>query len=207
MILNNTEDLFADAEHFVRKLFYNHLPNTRFFHTIHHTAGVVEQCEALGTFYSISSSDAEKLLLAAWFHDTGYCFTSVNHEAKSSKIATEYLTSLLVPPENISQVVQLIQSTKMDYCPDTLLEKIIHDADTHHLASENYPILSQLLKRELIYCDGLFLSDKEWNEQNISFFKQHHFHTQRASELWNEKKLNRLQSLLKARDELFSRDA
>jgi len=108
------------------------------------------------------------------------------------------LEGYTISTEFIDQVKGLINVTKVDHQPVTLLEKIIRDADLHHLGIPEYMTWSQMLKQELEFCDDKKFSESEWAARNIKFFKSHHFQTDHAVALWNDQKNINLQGLIKS---------
>ena len=61
------------------------------YHNIDHTLEVVDAVEFIGRKCNISDKDLETVLIAAWFHDTGYYLGCENHEEASEKIALMFL--------------------------------------------------------------------------------------------------------------------
>ena len=108
------------------------------YHNIDHTLEVVEASEFIGNHCGISDKDMEIVIIASWFHDTGYYLGCENHEAESAKIARTFLSEENVSQDVINQIIKCILSTKIPQLPKTLLEKIICDADLYHLSSENF---------------------------------------------------------------------
>ena len=56
----------------------------------------------------VSEKDQEKVLLALWFHDTGYIECAKEHEEKGAEIAKKFLQKENYPENDIDDVVQLI---------------------------------------------------------------------------------------------------
>jgi predicted metal-dependent HD superfamily phosphohydrolase len=183
------------ARYYVTGLINTYLPKTFLYHNLHHTLNVVEKCYELGKSYCLKDVEMETLLLAAWFHDTGYCLNAINHEDESVKIAFIFLNEFGVTTDYRSKVESLILVTKPSAKPTTLAEEILCDADMHHLGSEDYFKWSRLLKQELELKIGRQLSEEEWNLENISFFKSHHYFTDYARSHWETQKLKNLAQL------------
>jgi hypothetical protein len=76
----------------------------------------------------------------------------------------------------------------MPQSPHTTLEKILCDADLHHLGSSRYATWAALLRQEIKDDHHMNLSDEEWNKKNIHFFRQHCYFTKEAQELWGQQK-------------------
>lgn len=180
--------LSIHAEEYVKRYLQDRLPTNRYFHGVAHTAGVAEKCITLSAFYRIGQPDTEALLLAAWFHDIGYCHASAGHEEVSISILKTFFSEYTISKDFSALVESLIKATVITYEPQTLLEKVIRDADSSHLASPDYLVWSKLLKQEIELCDGKIFTHVEWNEKNITFFESHRFYTDYAIGQWNEPK-------------------
>ena len=76
-------DFLTNVKGFVFDLFKNKLPVQAVYHNFEHTTQVVEAVYEIATAKNISDDDMEILLLAAWFHDTGFTKGFENHEEKS----------------------------------------------------------------------------------------------------------------------------
>lgn len=137
----------------------------------------------------------EKLLLAAWFHDTGYCLNFDDHENASVTIVSTFLDSRNVTENYLPSVEKLILATKRLGEPVTLAEQIICDADTQHLGAKNYLDWSALLKEEFELRNCREISDNEWNYMNICFFNSHRYFTEYAQKTWGGQKLKNLNLL------------
>ena len=57
---------------------------------------------------NINETDAEDLLITAWFHDVGYIKGTDKHEEKGVVIAKEYLQNAGFDEDRITKISQLI---------------------------------------------------------------------------------------------------
>lgn len=164
-----TKEYVADfiAEHFSENICY---------HNIDHTLEVVEAVEYIGRESNISEREIEIVVVAAWFHDTGYYLGCENHEKASAEIAQEFLQKHKKDQEFIDAVKSCILSTKVPQAPESLLEKIICDADLYHLASDKFFEKSELLWREFSYTDQN-MTPENWLNQSKQFVESHNYHT------------------------------
>jgi HD superfamily phosphodiesterase len=64
--------MIQNAQTFVTDLLQNKLSENIRFHTLEHTQEVVAACERMADFFHIPDDEKQALLIAAWFHDTGY---------------------------------------------------------------------------------------------------------------------------------------
>jgi HD superfamily phosphodiesterase len=67
------------------------------------------------------------VIIAAWFHDTGY-IKAENHENESVCIVSDF-KGKDKSDEYIQIVASIIRATTFNHVPQTLLKKIIRDAD------------------------------------------------------------------------------
>lgn len=193
------ESLLVSTEKYVTSLLNTELPNEFVYHNLSHTQRVVLAVNEIVEAEKVIDSDKDVLLIAAWFHDTGYVKSNENHEEKSVDIATEFLKSKNTEDKFIQQVSSIIRATKMEYEPENNLEKIIRDADSNHFKDKNYDQISELLRREWQLTKNDIYTEKEWIESNISFFtKYHRFYTKHALENWQSGKDKNLALLFKA---------
>ena len=183
----------SKIENYVFNLFKDNLSLDFTYHNFMHTVKVVEAIKTLCINEQISVDRQEQLIVAGWFHDTGYTKTVLGHENESVKIANEYLTSAYFSPDFIANVEAYILATKINYTPKNIEESIIKDADNFHLGQEEYPKISELLRDEIAKVCKREFSDYEWNVENRNFFLNvHHFYTDSAKDLWQKGKENNL---------------
>lgn len=129
-------NIIEQAEDFVFRLLKDKLSNSFLYHNFSHTLSVVNAVKEILDSEIREEEERELLLLAAWFHDTGYCEGAIDHEERSAKIASDFLSEKGYDDGYISKVANLILVTKMDYIPKSNLEMIIKDADYHHFTSK-----------------------------------------------------------------------
>ncbi len=194
-------NLIEQSENFVSKLLKDKLSNSYTYHNFNHTFDVVAAVTTLADSKNISSSDKEILLIAAWFHDTGYIKGCSNHEDCSIVIASDFLLENGKSTDYIEKVAGLIKATKKEYVPQTLSEKIIKDADYYHILNDDYIFSCEGLRNEWENIEGKSFTDKDWAVENLNFLTNiHRFYTDYALENWQplkEKNIKRLQKKLK----------
>ncbi|QMU65663.1 MAG: HD domain-containing protein [Flavobacteriaceae bacterium] len=193
------EELILETEKFVSSLLNDMLPHDFMYHNLSHTQRVVAATKEIIEGEKVTEDSAVKLIIAAWFHDTGYTKSKDNHEEESVEIAKDFLKQQLVSDDFKDEVFSLIMATKMGYEPVTLSEKIIKDADCSHFQDKNYSQISELLRHEWENILGKTYKNTAWIEENISFFTKHHrFYTDFALENWQSGKDKNLALLFKS---------
>ncbi|GAL78884.1 metal-dependent phosphohydrolase [Algibacter lectus] len=189
--------LIAEAEKFVINLLNEKLTPEFTYHNIPHTQLVVNKATELAELIKIDDKQKELLIIAAWFHDTGYTKDKNNHEEASVLIAKEFLKAKGVSEDDIVAVSNIIMATKMGVVPSTMPEKIIKDADCAHIGSKNYTDTSELLRKEWELISDYKISESDWLEENIDFLStKHRFFTNEAAANWEKRKGKNLAGLI-----------
>ncbi len=205
-------NLIEQSEDFVSNLLKGRLSSLYSYHNIFHTSNVVNAVKKLSVKENIEDIEKEILIIAAWFHDTGYVNGAENHEKESVKIATDFLKDKGQSEEFITEVSKLILATIKEYIPKTQLEKIIKDADFVHITSLDYTSTCELLRSELENTRNLSFENLEWAKENFNFLVNHHrFYTDYALKKWQplkekniamiQKKINKEESKKKIKEE------
>lgn len=196
-------NLIEQAEVFVKKLFKDRLSSLYTYHNLQHTIDVVTAAKTLADAVDLNSSDREILIIAAWFHDTGYINGCDNHEESSVVLANEFLQKNEKSPDYMANIANLIRSTAFGYIPKSPIEKIIRDADYFHLASDDYPATSSALRMEWQNLDQKIFSDYDWNTENIEFMSdRHQYYTDYALKNWQPLKEKTVTRLKKKRKKM-----
>jgi predicted metal-dependent HD superfamily phosphohydrolase len=152
------------------------------FHNLDHTKDVVKACELLADYYHITDEDRLPLLVAAWFHDTGYSGgTARDHEYLSQKHASEFLEGK-VDHDFIAKVNRCIDSTRVPQSPKSQIEMIMCDADLFHLGTESFSERNKLLRKEINKLSDKKISKKDWHKKNLVFLQQHQYFTSYGKE-------------------------
>jgi predicted metal-dependent HD superfamily phosphohydrolase len=181
-----TEEQFrvlSAAQDFVTDLLINKLDKAIHFHTLQHTQEVMAGCETMADYYRLEDEDRFALMLAAWFHDTGYTGgKALGHENVSVELASKFLNEHKVNQQVVNKVIGCISATRLPQTPHTLIEQIICDADLFHLGTSDFKEKNRLLREELNDFGNLELSKKDWRKKNIEFLSKHTYFTSYANE-------------------------
>ena len=195
--------LLIRAEEYVINLLGKELNPIYVYHNIAHTQNVVEKTNELAINLDIDEASKENLILAAWFHDTGFIHGTENHEEESVKILTNFFKDFDVSKPRIEAVSKLILATKLGFKPSNLLEKIIIDADCAHVGSKIFEDKLELLRKEWEATQSKNYSDGEWLNVNIDFLtNSHKYLTDYALKNWSKRKDKNLSKLLKTKNKL-----
>ncbi|MRI01834.1 HD domain-containing protein [Kriegella sp. EG-1] len=191
-------DIIDKAEKYSSNLLSNNLDSKYLYHNLKHTQRIVKSTKELIAANDLDDISKEHLLIAAWFHDTGYTSGPDDHEESSCKIAHQFLLDNGYDLERIQKVEQIIRATKRDFKPQTLSEKIIRDADCSHFGHRSYFETTEYLREELSLLGLAKFSSKKWRDINIEMLENEHvFYTDYAKENWQETKNQNIKTLLK----------
>ncbi|HET9502559.1 MAG TPA: Pycsar system effector family protein [Hymenobacter sp.] len=174
--------LVQQAQATVEPLLKEKLDPRLTYHTLAHTEYVVQQAHALADAAKLSAKDAEALLVAAWFHDTGYLDTYDGHEYKSMARAEAWLREKQVEPARIEVVKNLIRATHRDEEAKTELEKLMVDADMSNLAAEDFRARAELIRSEWELALDKSYSNTDWAELQLNFMLGHKYHSEAGKE-------------------------
>src|SRR6476620_6139948 len=172
------EQLVSAARAYVTELFQKSVDPKFTFHNLHHTQQVVAAATEIANHYNLNDEDRLVVLLAAWFHDTGFkSGHPEEHEKESIHLATEFLQKHNADADLIQRVSSCIQATRMPQSPLSLVEKILCDADLYHLGTGDFKKMNQQLKQEQESYFGKEISKRDWRQRNIEFLESHQYFT------------------------------
>lgn len=191
-------------ENHIKGLFEKRSAVENIYHNILHTTEVVKVSAKIAKAEKISSEETEILLIAAWFHDTGYFHCCDGHEDQSSEYARDYLEREDYPDEKISKIIGCIKATKIPHSPNNKLEEIICDADLHHLGMNDIEQRGEMLRKELEMKGIKKLSDIEWLKSSLDFFNKHKYFTDYAK---NEFGLKKEQCMIRMKEQIEKLEA
>jgi predicted metal-dependent HD superfamily phosphohydrolase len=176
----HNQPLEKQASEYVSQLFKDKLSKKLVYHNYRHTLETVNEARDLGEKSNLPVDELEDLVLAAWFHDTGYVNTYVGHEEVSILLATEWLEKQALPQERIKRITDCIKATKPDVKPTTLLQELLVDADISNIGKDSFFAVAELLRVEWEVFQDRFFTDHEWAQFQIDFLLSTTFHSVEA---------------------------
>ncbi|WP_423147636.1 Pycsar system effector family protein [Rubrolithibacter danxiaensis] len=177
--MKNNNPILKNASAYVFNLFKEKLNGEYVYHSYRHTADTVKACKELAESYNLSSREYEVLMLAAWFHDTGYTDCYNGHEEKSVAILKDYLQGEY-RTEDLAEIEALILSTKFNSKIEGKLQEILHDADYINIGKKKFSERAELLRIEWEQILDKKFSDSEWAEEQLNFLIGTTFKTEAA---------------------------
>ena len=179
---------FQLAKEYALKRLESELPSNLYYHGLHHTKDECSAAEYLAKLENIQGEELTLLRTAAWYHDVGFIRQYQKNEPIAAEIACETLPKFGYTPQQIEVVRTCILATEIPQNPQTLLEKILCNADLDYLGRDDFYMIAQSLRREWIE-NGIFTNSlKVWYELQLKFLNMHQYHTQSAVALRNQAK-------------------
>jgi len=167
---------FDKAKDYILGRLKEELPLNLHYHSLNHTLDVLESSTIIAKAEGLEEGDLLLVQTAALFHDSGFIYSSVEHESRGCKIAREALPKFDFNDEQIELICGMIMATKIPQNPKTKLEEIICDADLDYLGREDFKYIGNKLYLELK--EQNIISNKEdWNKLQVKFLSTHRYHT------------------------------
>lgn len=184
-------EIIKNTKKYIKDLYDKNDSDLTCYHSFNHAKEVVETVIRMCETMKISEDERENLIIAGWFHDVGYFEKGKGHEEISAEYASRFLTEHSFDKTRIEKIKSYILATKVPTNPHNDYEKIICDADLHHLGTNDIEDKSQLFRKELENRKVCHLTDIEWYENSLKFLNEHSFYTDYAkSEFEEQKKIN-----------------
>ncbi|MCH4553060.1 HD domain-containing protein [Aestuariibaculum lutulentum] len=172
------------------------LPEELCYHNIIHTLDVLNVVNKYIRRQKIDNHHAKLLRIGAILHDIGFTVGRENHEEKGVVIAKRLMHQYNFSEKDIKIVKGLILATKVPQSPKTNLEKVICDSDLDYLGRRDFYVTGDQLLKELNN-QGFNLDVEEWNKMQITFLKDHKYHTEFAKKYRKPNKVKRIKELEK----------
>jgi uncharacterized protein len=186
---------YTAAKEFILDKLKKELKSDLFYHCYNHTLDVHDSAMKLAKLEKI---DKKRLLLletAALYHDSGFLLGYCNHEDNSVKFVKEHLPKFGFKAEDIEIICRMIHSTKLPQSPNTILEKIICDADLDYLGRDDFFMIANKLLCEW-NLNGIPTTLKKWYHIQVDFLSNNDYFTKSAKTLRIEKKKKNLSQIL-----------
>ncbi|MCK4345874.1 MAG: HD domain-containing protein [Bacteroidales bacterium] len=196
-----------EVEDYIKEVFKEKIPECLTYHNIIHTDYVVNQAKLLGEKSGLNEEEMNILIVAAWFHDSGFIISSNGHEDESKKIAQKFLSSKGVDKNIVDRVSRCIEATKIPQKPgDDIIAKVLCDADMSYLSEKFYLERTLLLRKEWNNISKGKISKKTYFKETIKMFENHQYHTEYGKKvlaIGKEENYNLLHKMLRKEEKRF----
>lgn len=191
----NYYTLLDEVKQYVTSFFHTHANDKLVYHNLVHTENVVNAAIEIANHYRLNDQDYFIVVTAAWFHDIGYYTEPARHEEKGAEEAAVFLTRKGVDPATVETIANCIRATRLPQNPQSLVEKIVADADLFHLGTAKFVELNKIIRREFIELHNIEISKEEWRNKTIRLLESHYYHTDYCRLLLNDTKAKHLERL------------
>lgn len=157
------------------------------YHDIDHTLDVYKSVARLAQMERLDEYNINLLKAAALMHDFGITVKFEDHELVSAEMAQQYLPEFGFNDTEVKTIKEMILATRLPQAVHTLNDKILCDADLDYLGRNDFFIIGQKLRLEWELV-GNKISLLDWYKLQMAFLKSHHYFTQSAQVLRNERK-------------------
>jgi predicted metal-dependent HD superfamily phosphohydrolase len=199
----NSQELLKKVQEYAEDFFKYRVTDNLPYHNKTHTEKVVAAAKQIANHYHLNDHDFFVVITAAWFHDTGYHIENgKDHEIKGAAFAASFLKENGADETIINEIKNCIIATQIPQHPKTINEQIVCDADLFHLGTDDFAGNDKLMRKEYELRTNKKADKKEWRNGTIHFLQSHHYQTDYAQLLLNEKKLQNMDGLLKKQKEI-----
>lgn len=195
--MSQYQHTLQQVEAYLESLSVSNTHSGLYYHHAGHTRDVIATALQMASHYRLEEKDLFILITAASFHDVGYFTTSPTekHEEKSAEMAVQFLADKDVEADAIEAVQNCILATGPHSNPASLLEKILADADTFYMGSDDFAEKNKLLRKETEALNNVEISKEAWRRRTIKQMEAHRYHTDYCQALLYEKKSENLGKL------------
>jgi len=179
---------FKEAKKYILTRLENELRPNLHYHGIHHTLDVYEASIRIAELEGISQEEKVLVNTAALYHDAGFIYQYEHNEEVAVKLIELVLPKFGYNEKQIETIGEIILTTRIKARPQTLLERIMSDADYDYLGRNDVTKIADTLYRELNEFDFKF-SLEEWNRMQIKFLEKHFYYTPSSLQLRRPKKI------------------
>src|SRR5687767_9458965 len=169
----NYYTLLDEVKQYVTTYFHTHANDKLVYHNLVHTENVVNAAIEIANHYRLNDLDYFIVVTAAWFHDIGYYTDPARHEEKGAEEAAVFLKRKGVEESTVQTVANCIRATRLPQTPETLLEKIVADADLFHLGTSKFNEINKVIRKEFVALHNIDITKEEWRNKTIRLLETH----------------------------------
>jgi predicted metal-dependent HD superfamily phosphohydrolase len=162
-----------------------------------HTLNVEKAAIRYAKLEGIGKEDLLLLRTAVLYHDAGHIHSMLDNEDFAMNMVEYMLPEFGYTEEQIIIVKGIVEATKFNVEPRTILEEIMCDADHDYLGRPDYYAIANKLRKEMVNF-GEVHTDEEWIQFQLDFLEEkHHYYTGTAQNIRDIGKKARIRELHK----------
>jgi class 3 adenylate cyclase/HD superfamily phosphodiesterase len=149
------------------------LPEEMVYHDISHTLNVEKAAVRYAKLEGLKGEDILLLQTAVLYHDSGFILQYHNNEEFAVTMAQNTLPKFGYSDDQIETIVKIIRSTSSNTIPETLMERIMCDADHDYLGRADYYNVVKKLRLEMENFNE-HMTEREWLEFQLNYLENNH---------------------------------
>ncbi len=198
----NYQELLQKIEEQVTVFYRDHSDANLFFHNQVLTKEVVGTVKRIADHYHLDERSNFIVCTAASFLYTGFQGSNNKmYELKSAEMAEMFLKLKETDQETIVEIKKCILSTGETQTPETLLEKILCDADSYYIGTSSFRDKLKLLKKEKEVLGSVKIDGTTWRTTVIDLLKSHQYYTDFCQLLLDKTKQENLKTMQNRHEE------
>ncbi len=171
------KDVLPQVLSFSMKKFDEDWDSRYTYHNWQHTMEVLSNTGFIGIKEGLNSDEVTIAEISALFHDLGHLSGYKNHEERSTATAMNFLSGLGLWPEQLTAVANAIKATKVPQTPDTIVSRVLCDADLMYLSGADFFIKAEQLRQEWRATDRAHMEPVAFFRFSLDFLTTHRYHT------------------------------
>ena len=189
-------ELLQKVEAQVTVFYRDHSDPNLFYHNQTLATEVLETTKRIADHYRLDDRSFFIVCTAACFLYTGlHQSPPTDYQGKSAELAETFLQLKAVDSETIAEIKKCLLATGPSQKPETLLEKILCDANSYYLGTNSFRDKIRSLKKEEEALANAKIDGNTWRTTMINLFKTHRFHTDFCQLLLDQTKAGNLVEL------------
>jgi hypothetical protein len=190
----NYDQILKDTKRYVTTFITSTANANLVYHNKMHIEDVVSAATKIAHHYHLSENDFFTIIAAVRFNNLGFYLDYAFHQGKAAEEASAFFEKKGVDQITVNAITECILSTYSMY-PQTLLQKIVCDAEMFYLGTTNFRKQNKLQRKEYRAMNDAEISKEEWRLKTIKMISSHNFQTGYCQLLLNTKKEEILRKL------------
>ena len=190
------QELLQKVDEQVTVFYRDHSDPNLFYHNRPLTNEVLATTKRIADHYQLDDHAFFIVCAAASYLYTGFHQVhEKNYQSKSAELAETFLQLKGVDTETIAEIKKCLMATGLSQKPETLLEKILCDANTYYLGTNSFRDKIKILKKEEEALANAKIDGAKWRTTMINILETHRYHTDFCQLLLDQPKAGNLLEL------------
>ena len=190
------QELLQKVDEQVTVFYRDHSDPNLFYHNRPLTNEVLATTKRIADHYQLNDHAFFIVCAAASYLYTGFHQVhEKKYQSKSGELAETFLQLKGVDNETITEIKKCLLATGLPQQPETLLEKILCDANTYYLGTNAFRDKIKILKKEEEALANAKIDGTTWRNTMMNMLETHRYHTDFCQVLLDQPKAGNLLEL------------